>query len=342
MSRWLVNAGETQFGVDGLSELKELAQKGELGPGDMVQPPGASDWLYASEIPELAEVLPEGTIDDDDDLYPGRGGFGGSALAGVLAVVFGAILLVGSGALYWLITSIPTDNVEMFGENGLNFSQVVATEDVTLRAKAEPSASSTGAASKDDVLELLAKRADFYRVRTKGGAEGWTPITSVLPLYRLGGAEVSAELDPLYNPDRYLAVGNASWLQLDKKNEQLTVFQFQLKNNSPYDMTDLVLLATIKDSKGSELERVEFAIEGLVPANDTTMVGTLNADPKAKEGEGAVRRLLTDVAFSDLAGEDPDLQLRHSMGVEVEMKTADFTEANIDVLEVRAIPNTEG
>ncbi|MBT3221829.1 MAG: hypothetical protein HN348_22350, partial [Proteobacteria bacterium] len=57
MGQWLVTANDSQFSVDGLAELQALAKKGELKAGDMIQPPGATDWVYASEVAELKGVL---------------------------------------------------------------------------------------------------------------------------------------------------------------------------------------------------------------------------------------------------------------------------------------------
>ena len=68
MSRWLVTKGDHQFSASDLNELKELAKSGRIGAGDMVQPPSASDWLYASEVPELAELFGDDADDVDDDL----------------------------------------------------------------------------------------------------------------------------------------------------------------------------------------------------------------------------------------------------------------------------------
>ena len=68
MSRWLVTQGDHQFSAADLNELKDLARSGQIGAGDMVQPPGAADWLYASEVPELAELFGDDVDDVDDDL----------------------------------------------------------------------------------------------------------------------------------------------------------------------------------------------------------------------------------------------------------------------------------
>ena len=57
MGQWLVNQQDNQFGVSGLDELRQMATDSKLWPGDMIQPDGASDWIYAVEIPELQDVL---------------------------------------------------------------------------------------------------------------------------------------------------------------------------------------------------------------------------------------------------------------------------------------------
>ena len=66
MAQWLVNRGDSQFTVDGLADLKRLAQKGNLDAGDLIQPDGASDWLYAIEIPDLKGLV-KGEEEDDDE-----------------------------------------------------------------------------------------------------------------------------------------------------------------------------------------------------------------------------------------------------------------------------------
>jgi hypothetical protein len=227
------------------------------------------------------------------------------------------------------------DQAASVGEGDLSSSRMLVTEEgASLWESPDRNSKVQRRLPKDASLTLLAKRGDFYRARTDGGLEGWVATDAVLPLYLLGGGEVREEYDPLYNPDQYLTVPNASWLALDKNNERLTVFRVQLENASRYPMTDVVLLATIKDGKGTELERVEMVVEGVVPALGTTMVGTLHAP----EGSDAPARTLTQHTLDDLAEGDPDLRLRFSDGVEVELSHDDFTEANIDFLEVRAIP----
>lgn len=330
MSRWLVTQNNTQFAVEDLLELKKLAGEGKVAAGDMVQPPGSTEWLYASEIPELAPILGRGDDDDDFDL-PKKG---------VPAALIGAILLVviavGGWSMFTYGQQLPTGNESLMDR--MSYSEMLVTDpNAALRSEPEANASPIRSVAKDTKLELLAKRGDMYKARTEDGVEGWIAEDQVIPMYQLGGGDVREEYDPLYNPDRYVRVSNASWLQLDQDNEQVTVFQFQITNDSRYQMTDLMLLATIKDSKGNEIETVEIAVEGMLPARGDTMVGTLAPDPDNTDEE-AESRSMTRLSFDELAEDDPDLQLRWSDGVEVTMDAEDFAEANIDILEIRAIP----
>ena len=72
MSRWLVTHGESQFSAKDLAELKQMASDGRVQPADLIQPPGASDWLYALELPELKDTFPTGITDEDDDSLYGK------------------------------------------------------------------------------------------------------------------------------------------------------------------------------------------------------------------------------------------------------------------------------
>jgi hypothetical protein len=340
MQRWLVTQDNGQFAVDGLEELRELARSGKLRPGDMVQPPGATDWLYASEIPELKGLMKE-DHGDDDDLEFGRRG-GGTAAKIAIAALLGGVLLAGGGGMAFFYQRLADDPGRLIGEgSALSFSEMLVTQEAApLLADPDAAGSSKMALEKDSVVELHAKRGDFYRIKTQSGAEGWVNVLHVLPMYQLGDSKVRDEYDPLYNPDQYVHVMNASWLQLDEKNIQLTVFNFMLHNKSRYPITDLKLLATVKDAKGNEIERVEIPVEGEIPAWDSTMVGTLEPDKKAAK-DGAEKRLLTNYTFAKLSEDDPDLMLQWKEGVEVEMTAKDFTAAEIDLLELRAIPEAQ-
>ena len=336
MARWLVTQGDHQFSADDLSELQQLARQGRIGPGDMVQPPGASDWLYASELPELKGILPQthAAHDHDDDLGAHPRATQGPIIAALLLLV----AIAGYG-LYHYATRIPSaEDLEMLGDKGLALTEMLVTVPggVSVRSNPEPSASPAANVPKDARVQLLAKRGDWYRVGAPGGIEGWVATNEVIPAYFFADADTRQDYDPIYNPDHYVFVKNSSWMQMPEKgSENVTVFQFLLQNKSKFDMTDVKLLATIKDKDKRVLETREIPIEGIVPPFDGTMVGTLLPAEDDKEG---APRAMTSSFFKELARRDPDMALRWMDGIEVTMNSQGFVEANIDLLQIRAIP----
>ncbi|MBX2796612.1 MAG: hypothetical protein KTR31_03050 [Myxococcales bacterium] len=350
MGQWLVTQGNNQFSVEGLDELEDLARRGQLSGGDMLQPPGSNEWIYVSEVEELKALIAPESVDDLDLDYRRSGGSNASVIAAALL----ALIVVGGGAMFYFAQQLPSGNASLLGEGGLTFSQMIVTEPGTgLRSEPDERSTINHPLPKDSVLELIAKRGEWYRARAEAGQEGWIGFSQVIPMYQLGGADVRDEFDPLYNPDRYVEVINARWMQLPNERPKpgedlysnITVFEFMMKNSSRYPMTGLVLQATIKDAKGQEIETVEISIEGMIPSDGSTMVGTLLADEDqpVAEGEEPEDRKLTTETFDAMAELDPDLQMRWKSGVEVPMETSDgaFTNAEIDIVELRAIPDED-
>jgi hypothetical protein len=330
MARWLISQGDRQFAARDLAELKQLATDGRLLSSDMIQPPGASEWLYAAEIPELKGLLKEGSgADGDDDDWKRRGGGGRKVAILVLLGLLGA----GGFGLYQGVNDLPDYDTMGLLDN-LELTEMLVTQPQAPLLDA-PSGAKVGTLVKDSKLQLMGKQGLWYQVRNEGGQEGYVQVDHVVPGYFFADKRTQENYDPVYNPDRYVFVKNSSWLQLDEQNRNLTIFQFLLQNKSKFAMTDIILLATIKDKDDKVLEEVQIAIEGEIPPYDSVMVGTLSPETRDREG---VPRNLTQAMFDALADEDPELQLRYSAGVEVEMQTPGFTEANIDLLQLRGIP----
>ena len=331
MSRWLVTQGDRQYSVADLGELKRLAQSGRLGPGDMVQPPGANEWLYATELPELKGLLKHVPTDHDDQPRPQKN------YAPILIVVL-LILLAGTGyGFYHFASRVPkADDLKLLGQGGLALTEMLVTGDpATLRADPDENASSTGSVPKDTKVQLIAKRGKYYQVEHAGN-RGWVKVDDVIPAYFFADKETQEDHDPIYNPDRYVWVENASWMQLpDQRRDNITVFQLMLANKSKFEMTDIILLATIKDKNGNVLEKAEVPLQGVISPFEETMLGTLAPPEGDKE---SAPQLMTEETFQKMAQQDEELHLRWSPGIEVQLKSTGFVEANIDLLQVRAVP----
>lgn len=330
MAQWIIQRGDQQFPARDLGELRQMAASGRLSEADLIQPPGAVDWLYASEIPELKGHFRKSNSFDDADYAPPPPEK--SKLPIVLALF--ALLAGGVGAAWYFAGRIPDkDQLELLGDNALALTELLVTQ-ADAPVYDRPDGSTTAKLAKNTEVSMLGKRGLWYHVKTDAGVDGYVRAEHVIPGYYFADSYTKDDLDPLYNPDRYVFVKNSSWLQLDQHNEKLTVFQFLLQNKSKFVMTDVVLTATIKDKGGRVLEQVEIPLEGSIPRYEAVSVGTL-----APEKRGDPKRIMTSSMFNLLSQSDADLSLNWSDGVEVVMKNSGFEEANIELVEVRAVPD---
>lgn len=327
MSRWMVNVRGQQFSAGSLDELKQLAKKGDLSSGDIVQPPGAADWLYAMEVPELKKVL----RDDLAEMGPAQSAGMGTGAKVAAAVVLGTLSVAMWMYALQLRETIPdATKIDLLGEKGLAFTEVLVTDNGQLRATASASAPEAGAMVKNSKCELLGKRGKWYRLRCDG-KEGYAQVDQVVPAYFFADPNVKRDYDPLYNPDRYVSVANSKWVQ--PLNSKTTNFSFMIQNDSKFSMTDVKLVATIKDKNGGVLQSVEIPVVGVIPPQEGVMIGTLKPAKNDREGKPQV---LTTTAYQEQLKTDPKLSERWGDGVEVEL-TADDPEASIDIVEVRAM-----
>lgn len=333
MSRWLVNARGQQFSASGLDELKKLARQGEFGGGDIVQPPGASDWLYAVEVPELKGSL-RADLDIMDTPPPKP------EMSPALKYAGAAVLAVASVAAWGyalsLRSTIPqAEDLELIGgKQGLTYSQVLATTDAPIRSSASESGSSVGTLARNAKADLLAKNDKFYKVRS-GGAEGYVKVDEVVPAYFFADERTKQDYDPLYNPDKYAYVVNSSWRMSEEPGkDNVSVFSFMMENTSKFQMTDIKLRAVIKNEKDEVLEEQVIPVEGKMPPLRSIMVGTL----LPAKGETESRILMTS-EYEQLLQADPKVEERWMDGVEVPLKQAiPGSEATITLMEVRAVP----
>lgn len=340
MSDWLVNQDNGQLTVDSLDSLKKLVSSGKISEADLLQAPGTDSWKYAMEFDELKPLFGESNADSEDDFDYTSSSSG--MVKKIMLVLLILVSIVGGWKMKQSYDILAEDPGRIIDKSGKAYTKMLVTaENASLIGSPDAGASAVASLEKNSEVTLLAKRADFYKARNTDGTEGWVQINQVLPLYLLGDKKVRAEFDPIYNPDTYVRVRNASWLQLESKTSDLTVFNFEVKNDSMYHITDLILVATVKDSKGSELEKVEIPVQGIIPAWSSTMVGTLDPEQAKRGEEQQQKELMTTYTFDERAEEDPELALRFKTGVEVVMAAKDFSAAEIDIIQLRTIPDAQ-
>lgn len=331
MSRWMVNAGGQQFSAASIDELKSLARSGKFFGGDILQPPGASEWIYAVELPELKGSLTEQYEEPvaSTEMSPVvRWG-----LAGVLAIAAAGCWVYAYGLSQDMPD--PADLELIGGKSGLQYTEVLVTGDPAPLFASEGGTSQVGTLPKNSRANLLGKRGEWYHL-SAGGVEGYAHLSDVIPAYFFADAATQEQFKPLYYPDQYLTVANSSWsLVPDNGNTNVTNFIFMLGNNAQFAMTDVKLNAAIKDKDGKVLEQKEVAVEGEIKPNSTTMIGTLKADKKDKT---SVDRVMTEAMFNEMMATDPKIVDRWVEGVDIKLDSAGFDGATITVAEVRAVP----
>ncbi len=337
MSRWMVNVRGQSFSAGGMDELKQLAKKGEIGGGDIVQPPGASEWLYAVEIPELKVALRPDEL-DGMDLADGSVGLS-PMVKGAMASVMVLASLGMSAYAVQLRNSIPTEQLQIHdesGERGVSYKEVFITaKDASLKAEANPNSADVQPLKKDARAELLGKRGGWYKLRFEG-KEGYAPVDAVLPGYYMADEKTKQDYDPLYNPDKYVTVGNASWtMTAEKAKKGISDMAASLQNDSKFPMTDIRVVATLKDSAGNVIKEKEMPVEGVLGANRSDMIGTLNP---AKGDDITPPRIMFTSEFEKIVLEDPKAADRWIDVVEVDVGKLEALEAGVIIAEVRAIP----
>lgn len=268
---WRITRGDQQFTVKDVAELKLMGVGGKIHGGDLIQPPGSGEWLYATEVSELKGLIKITKVDEDDiDFVKPGSGNAMRALLGLLAV---AIIVVGFGVLYYIYTNAPdsTDQA-LFGDspNALGPLDALATEYATLLAEPDGRAAQVGEVKKDSRVKMLRKLGDFYEVEGPSGQVGWLGIGQVVPGYKFK-QELSDKYDPLFNPDRYLQMANYSWVPRDdpKLPRELTDMMFQLANPTEYGMQGVILKITFMDGSDNVIDTVNYEVPRILPPADS-------------------------------------------------------------------------
>jgi len=336
MSRWLVAQGDRQFAARDLEELRELAQSGSLSSSDMVQPPGATDWLYAGEIPELRTLFAESSSDYDDDISYKKS----SIFSGTTGMLLLAVVALGAGGFFWqkYNDAAQTTGLRILGEGGILLTEMlVIGDDVPIYDK--PDGATLKTLGKSDKVTLVAKRGEWYKVSTLEGMEGYMSVETVLPGYQLADEETRADYDPIYNPDQYVTVRNTGWIRLDPDNPENTTLGMLVANTSKFDMTGMVVIATLKDKNERELQKKEIRVEGTIPAKGDAYVGTLV--PPAMDRDTLEPRIMTNHLSDELLKEEDYKDWQWQEALTMQVDSLDAVSGRLDLTELTAVPKAE-
>ncbi len=336
MSRWLVAQGDRQFAARDLEELRELAEAGTLRSSDMVQPPGATDWLYAGEIPELKTLFTEAAADYDDDLSYKKSFLGSGAVKMALL----AVVAVAAGGFFWqkYHEAAEATDRSLLGEGGILLTEMLVIGD-NVPVFDKPDGATLKTLGKSDKVNLIAKRGEWYKVATMEGMEGYMSVETVLPGYQLANEEVQADYDPIYNPDQYVEVRNTGWIRLDPDNPENTTLGMLVANTSKFDMTGMVVVATLKDKNERELQQKEIRVEGTIPAKGDAYVGTLV--PPAMERDTLEPRIMTNHLSEELLEQEEYKGWQWQEALTMQVESLDAVSGRLDLTELTAVPKAE-
>ncbi|MBM74213.1 MAG: hypothetical protein CMK59_02325 [Proteobacteria bacterium] len=324
--------------VESLEKLKEMAQKGQLVRGDLVQPPQANDWLYAFELPGMEESF-RGPA---PKYVPPPSGMGKK--------VFGVgLILVSLGVIYTSVTSWMSlaayEDLELLGERGLGIQEGMTTNEAIAYAghsKDEKNLTQVGTMPANMRVQLLEKEGDRFLIESAKG-KGWVDVKNILPAYLFSPKETKDYYDTIYNPHRKIQVINSSWERPEYGNE-LTAFRFQLQNISPLAITDVVMKVELKDSNGQLVKELLFPIEGIIEARDSVKVGTLKP-PKSRSRKRSKSeeptRYLTAAELDRLQKRDPNINARWLDSIQVSVGKIRYAEASIKIIEANYIEPEE-
>jgi len=265
------------FTAKDVAELKLMAVGGKIEAGDLVQPPGRTDWLYASEVGELKGLIKFKPVDEDLFIQkkPAQWFKRIVGLVGIVSVALGFT------ALYQSFQNRPDiAKTALFGdhEGALGPLEGLATQHANMLAEPDSRAAKVGEMQKDARVTLVSKMGDFYEVDV-GGTKGFVGTRQVVPAY-LFSQELMDKYDPLFNPDQYLQLLNYSWVPSGEPDdpETLTHLMFEIQNPTDYGMTGVTLKVTFEDGTGAELGVKNIEIPRLLPPGDELFLSNIEVD----------------------------------------------------------------
>ncbi len=271
MTQWRITRGDEQFVAQDLAELKVWAANGKVRSDDLIQAPGASEWNYAAETPQLDGLLKgsDGDGPTEDDFHRQRSE---KVLRQVVLVVTGIGVIIAFAVMIrvWLNPPDPADKDLTSGTYAVKARDALITGDCALRRSPDARSAAVTNLAKDDRVQLLSKYGDWYEVGTEANQQGYVSIDDILPGYYLAKSE-HKKWDPIYNPEIYLSVSMNDWqVVMDEYKprdvEHLTLLALNVSNTCQYDMEDIVFLVHFWDPV-NEIRAEEITLEEVVPAN---------------------------------------------------------------------------
>ncbi|MEE2828282.1 MAG: SH3 domain-containing protein [Myxococcota bacterium] len=285
-SPWRITRGDQQFTVKDVAQLKLMAVSGKIESSDLVQTPGGTEWLYATEVSELSGLLKaKVTSVDDDDLTMSKGNAGFWRLVTGLLTV--AVLFTSFFGLYLMYTHrADPESTKLFGgvEGELKPREALATETAALLGQPDSSAQDLGVVPKDSRVQLIDRQGDFFKITTAAGETGWVGTTQVAPGY-LFDQEAHSRWDPYFYPTTYLMVRPLSWTNRDEedKPQTLTDMLYALENPTAFGVSNIVVEMVFLDGNEKQVDVIRFPVSEFLSPGEEHEMPPLELDLNSKE-----------------------------------------------------------
>jgi|GEM_PF-4599046 len=289
MARWLVNQQDRQFAAQDMEELKSLVQSGEIGAYDMLQPPGATDWLYICEVDGLKELVQQ-AADDDDDIYFRKGW----KLPIPLPLILFMIAVVSGYYAYQNYNTLESYKGSTIYGDSFNYSQLLVVENNTLVYSKAEGKKSIDSLKQGQLVAVKGKRwihkkgdeyAKWYEISLSEdgtGPTGFVAADDVIPGYFLDHTEKLDIYTELYDPiEKIRQSGFAQVANPDEPGH--LVMNYGIDHGNRFALTDIIVELTFLDKSGKQVVQPrELKILGSIDAKSRDFIGTLKASEKSK------------------------------------------------------------
>jgi hypothetical protein len=267
-SPWRITRGDQQFTVKDVAELKLMAADSKIESNDLIQCPGGTEWLYATEVTELSGLIKIKPVEEDDDDFGfGRRKRGSSPFVRKLAAGL-TIAMLGAAffGLYYIYSHRPDpESTKLFGggTDDLKPLDALATENAALLSQPDSGASQVGVVKANSRVKLTGRQGDFFAVTTASGETGWVGTKQVAPGY-LFDATSHERWEPFFYPEEYIIIQPLSWTNRDEddKPETLTDMLFAINNPTDFGISGMVVEITFVDADSEKtLDTVRFEVD---------------------------------------------------------------------------------
>lgn len=332
-SPWRITRGDQQFTVKDVAELKLMAAGSKIESNDLIQSPGGTEWLYATEVTELIGLIKTKPVEeDDDDIGFGRRKRGSSPFVHKLAAVL-TIAMLGAAffGLYFIYTHRPDpEATKLFGDGSgtLQPLDALATENAALLEQPDGGASQVGVVEANSRVELTGRQGDFFSVTTASGKSGWVGTKQVAPGY-LFDSTAHERWEPFFYPEEYIVIQPLSWTNRDEddKPETLTDMLFAINNPTDFGISAMVVEITFVDADSEKtLDTVRFEVDEFLSPGEGHELPPLEFDVPSLESTVARPVLLQ--ANTHLPGDVGKAE--EKWNAEVEVKKAAEAAAEVE------------